>query len=615
MTRRLEAELVIKGRDSSGRAFQSATNNITRLVAAAKAANTRLATSLSRGAAGSVGAAAARVQSAQSSLMALPGGRALGAGALAMGGAQAVKNFANAEMAITRIGITAGATDEQIATLHKSMRDLAFNTATTFEDVTEGLAAQVSGGVDLDKAVKAMPAIVRTSQAAGAAVVDTANTALALAQNLDISSDKMQAAFDIMVAGGKAGKFELKDMAFHFARIAPIAAAAGFKGEEGLKRIVAMLQAVRNQTGNAESAANGFRDMLARMETEETVNKFERFGINLRKEMESARKNGRDLLETMLELTDKATKGDISKLPQLFQEVDSQSAVRALLSQRNLLREIRGELDKAAGSTEKDFQRVMQRAKTDVDRLSESFKRLSENIGQAAVAAGAVTAMDGLSKEIQRSINGAPPIDLQMAEYKRNIAPKVVAEARARVHRLESNMADIENNRDLPASARAELATELRAKLARAQAALQKAFENQIDAEQAWRRGDTGMPALFGADEVARWQSEMNRERRGHVPTSTNDPRRRPLVPPSLDHDLKTPSVPAEVTIKGPIEISGSKQQVDVSVKVDAGDGFTARVQSIVRDVVGKLWRGGQATPSGTTGATGKSMPEAQGFE
>jgi hypothetical protein len=114
----------------------------------------------------------------------------------------------------------------------------------------------------------------------------------------------MQSAFDILVTSGKAGKFKLKDMARYMASIAPAAAAVGLKGEEGLKRIVAMLQTVRAGTGSTEEAALSVANIFAKMEIKETAKKFKKFGIDLRKEMTTARSEGRDLLSVFTDLTE-----------------------------------------------------------------------------------------------------------------------------------------------------------------------------------------------------------------------------------------------------------------------------------------------------------------------
>jgi len=288
----LDAEARITARDRTGGVFEGVANKIRRVSGAANTANRSI---------GTIERASAAVSRSTGAIVAATG-RMLAPLAAGYGVSQGVKRFGETEMAITRIGITADATDAEVGQLHKTLRGLAFEAGKPFDEVTGGLEQLVAGGLDLPQAMPAMPAIVKTAQAAGAEVRDMANTSLALIQNMGIAGAKMQNAFDILVAGGKAGKFELKDMARYLPSIMPQAVAAGMKGEDGLKRIVALLQAVRAGTGTTEEAASSVANIFAKMESEETAKRFAKFGINLRKEMAHARKEGKDLVEVFTSL-------------------------------------------------------------------------------------------------------------------------------------------------------------------------------------------------------------------------------------------------------------------------------------------------------------------------
>src|SRR5690606_21303361 len=124
-------------------------------------------------------------------------------------------------------------------------------------------------------------------------------------------------------------------------------------------------------------------NIFAKMESEQTVKRFAKFGIDLRKEMVSARKSGRDLITVFAELTDKAIKGDISKIPQLFTDMEFARGMRALVAYRDLFKEVMQSLNNSSGSTMKDFERIMKRPQVAIDRLSESYDRLKSSAGAA----------------------------------------------------------------------------------------------------------------------------------------------------------------------------------------------------------------------------------------
>lgn len=394
MAQIIEAKAILSAADKTGGIFSRIAAKIRGVNAAAANANrTAAATSrmsvLAQRAAASSAAANAGVYAASA--------RVLGPAAVALGGAKAFKSFADTDLAVTRIGITADATDEQIRTLQASMRDLAFQSGKSFAEVRDGMDSLVAGGMNLPEALPALPAIAKTAQAAGAEIRDMATTTLALNQNLGIATDKMQSAFDILVKGGKAGKFELKDMARFFPSIAPAAVAAGMKGEQGLMRIVAALQTIRAGTGTTEEAAASLQNIFAKMESEKTTGAFKAFGIDLRSEMAKARKEGKDLLSVFIELTERATKGDLSKIPQLFSDMEFARGMRALLSFRKLNADVMEQLRNAAGASELDFQRVMKSPAIAVNQLSESFSRLGTSIGYAIEQAGKLVDEGGTS--------------------------------------------------------------------------------------------------------------------------------------------------------------------------------------------------------------------------
>lgn len=294
-----------------------------------------------------------------------------------------VTKAADLDRRMTRIRVTAGSSAEAMASATKMMQELAVETALPFDKVAGGMEALVAQGRSLEDAMSFLPSVARTAQAAGAEVDDIAKTADSVGTNFKIAGKDMQRAFDIMVHGGKAGQFELKDMARYLPSLAPAAAAVGLKGAEGLEQMVAMLQVVRRGTGTTEEAAASMSNIFAKMESEQTVKKFADFGINLPKEMKQARKEGRNLLEVFEELSHKAVKGDLSKLPQLFTDMEFARGMRALLSFRGEWQKLQADMrQNAAGSTMRDFNTVAKGARAEIDRLGQAWENFQTRLGK-----------------------------------------------------------------------------------------------------------------------------------------------------------------------------------------------------------------------------------------
>jgi hypothetical protein len=161
-----------------------------------------------------------------------------------------------------------------------------------------------------------------------------------------------------------------------------------------------MLQMIRTQTGSSSEAATAMANVFQKMESEETANKFKKFGVDLRKEMAKARKEGKNLIDFFIELSNKTVKGDLSKLPQLFSDAQMQQGMRALMMLVNETGSLRRVLGNVDGSTLKDLKRVTDDAQASIDRLSNSWNAFVNSMAKAADKAGIPTALEGTAKVI-----------------------------------------------------------------------------------------------------------------------------------------------------------------------------------------------------------------------
>jgi TP901 family phage tail tape measure protein len=307
--------------------------------------------------------------------------RAVAPAAAAYATAQAYRSFAATERQIERIGITADATAGQTANAAGKLRDLARDLHLPFQEVVDGADAMVASGKSLDETFALLPAVGRTAQASGAALSDMATTADAIAGSFGIAADRMQNAFDILAYGGKAGKFELRDMARELPSLAPAFAALGYSGEEGLKKLTAGLQIVRTETGTSAEAATAFMDVISKLESETLVNNFKKFGVNYRREMERAKKSGEDTLEAFVRISREAVKGDLSKLPQLFTDRQMLIGARALINSWDEFNKLVASTSDAAGTVEKDFARVSKNTQASIDDMANAWSRLVTSFG------------------------------------------------------------------------------------------------------------------------------------------------------------------------------------------------------------------------------------------
>lgn len=324
-------------------------------------------------------------------------------------GAQQVKDsvvrFADVDRAMRRAAITGEAGEERIASATAEVRKIAMETATPIQQVQQGLDSLTASGLEFEKSMQALPTVVKVAQATGSAVADIATTTTAAMDNFGIVGRDLEKTYDILAKGGKLGKFELKDMARYLPSMLPAAKAVGLAGTEGMEKLVAMLQTVRLGSGSAEEAASSMSNIFAKMESEETAKRFKKFGIDLRKEMDAARKGGKDLLEVFTDLSAKALKGDLSKLPQLFPDMEFARGMRAWLSNRDKVKEFLADLKGAGGTINTDFARVSKDTRAELDRLAEGFDRAKAAAGKFAAAVGAIKALQVGADALERGAN------------------------------------------------------------------------------------------------------------------------------------------------------------------------------------------------------------------
>lgn len=320
-------------------------------------------------------------------------------GAVALGGVYALQRagqalkeatvrFAEVDRAMTRTGITGDAMADEVRKGTAELRNLGRDTATLFDPAQKGLDAITASGRDFGDAMKMMPSVLKTAQASGASVEDIANSSTSLLDHMKISIEGLAEAQDTLAMGGKLGKFELKDMARYLPSMLPAFKALGQTGQEGLRKLVAMLQVIRSGTGTAEEAAASAQNIFSKLESDQTVKNFKEMGVDLPKALAKARKEGKDLIDVFLELSNKALKGDLSKLPQLFQDMEVQRGMRPLLAEMQKRLELMEKLKGAKGTIDIDFKRVTADAQASLDRLKEGADRAKSAFGGLAAELG-----------------------------------------------------------------------------------------------------------------------------------------------------------------------------------------------------------------------------------
>lgn len=354
------------------------------------------------------------------------------AAAVGIAAGKAYADFADTERRVNRILINADRGAGELKPTVKQLQKVALDTRMSFDDVAGGVETLVASGRTLDESLSFLPSVALTAQASGSAMSDIALSADALSSSLKINAGEMQNAFDILVAGGKAGKFELRDMSQYLPSLLPAFSALGYTGTEGLQRIVAMLQIVRNQAGSSGEAATYMGNILNKIYSEETAKKFKKVGIDLPKTLDKAKASGKDVVGVLLDATRVATKGDLSKLSLLFQDAEVQKGIRALMTQRQETEALSQSLSNVDGTALKDFGQIAEDSASKIQRLSTLWDKFKTQVG-GGVATVANPVLDFATNAIDDT-SAAALATAGMDEEQRNWQQKDFKERYRKLH-------------------------------------------------------------------------------------------------------------------------------------------------------------------------------------
>lgn len=296
--------------------------------------------------------------------------------------ALAVNAFRNFQSVMSDLQKTSGATDSKIAGVSQGLMEISKATGVGPTDLAKGLQDLVAQGMDLDQAVASMQTVAQVSKATGSEITDVTKTAFQLQSALGIDPSQLTQAFDILAAAGKAGAFELKDIAQHLPTIASQAASLGVSGVDGAASLAAMLQVVRKGAPDAATAANNLSNLFAKVISPETIKSFQAAGVNIEEIVKAAQAKGENPLEAVLDTVQQITGGDTFKVGQIFKDMQARNAIIPLLRFRKEYEAIRDSSKGAVGIIDADAAASAATLDGMLQSLWATLQRIGITVGQ-----------------------------------------------------------------------------------------------------------------------------------------------------------------------------------------------------------------------------------------
>ncbi|MBB4617996.1 phage tail tape measure protein [Sphingomonas abaci] len=303
--------------------------------------------------------------------MAASGAAAIGTGMI-MAAPQiaAVKKAQEFESVMTDIGQKADLSRQASAQLGRQLLIAARAANQMPADLQAGVDTLAGLGAKVPDAVAMMTPIGRASTAYKAEIADLSAAAFAAKDSLKVPVAETGKVIDIMATAGKAGAFEIKDMAQYFPALSAAYQGLGQTGTDAVADLAAGLQIVRKGAGDSATAGTNLSNILQKIASPATNKAFEKMGVNLPEALKKAYKEGKTPLEAIAELTNKTLKGDLSKLGYLFEDAQVQQGLRPLIQNMEEYRRIRAEAAGASGTTDRDFAERMKDSAEQTKKLT-----------------------------------------------------------------------------------------------------------------------------------------------------------------------------------------------------------------------------------------------------
>lgn len=204
--------------------------------------------------------------------------------------------------------------------LHNAVKQAVSEGGGTKEEALGALDKLLaSGTVKADTAMALLPTLQKAAVATGSDTNDIASIIVSALQN-GIAEADIGKALDMAVAAGQAGNFELKDMAAWLPKQMAVGKQAGLSGLEGFKTLLVANQQARVTAGTSDEAGNNLVNLLGKLTSKETVDRFEKLEYTDKKgkkrtidyaaTMESYKMQGKNSLEAFMSIMDDVVGND-----------------------------------------------------------------------------------------------------------------------------------------------------------------------------------------------------------------------------------------------------------------------------------------------------------------
>lgn len=279
--------------------------------------------------------------------------------------------------ALTRFGIAARKTPEEMQAIARSVREVSTQTGISADEVLRAGRAYIDLAGAEAYTPEMMSLIARAAQASGTEINDLTTVIYALHNSMKVPDNEMEATLSGLINQSKDGTVHFNQLAQEIIGIAPAFARFGVTGREGTNELAAMFQVIRGGFKDSAETATGMKAIFRGLGLHS--DKFAKFGVQVFEKGPDGVKHYRQLSQIFEQIGKSKLATDPHLLMKAFGRGEGQQAYQLLVEGAAKLKEFE-ESAKQSDTIQKDLATYSASA---AGRLSIAWEKTKNAIAEA----------------------------------------------------------------------------------------------------------------------------------------------------------------------------------------------------------------------------------------
>jgi len=325
--------------------------------------------------------------------------RMLGAAAAGEAARRSFLGFASIDDRMRLMQNQAGATREEIIATTKALRNLASETGTPMKQLIEGFD-QLREGAELSlKETEAIfPQVAKAARSMGADVEILSKSMAAMMRNMGVPAKDVGLALDYIAKGVFDFKLNADELSRNMPKLTEAMSEWGYKGKEGIGRMVAILGSFQNVTKDTSESVNLFSrtlEMMVSPDVSKLLTNTEKGMTNI---LRNAQRQGKDVYGVFIGLLKQHKYRDdvLAKF-----SAKERRAIRESMKDYDDMGKRITSVFNSAGTAMQGYENRQGGPQARLDKMIASVDELGEEFGELLHSLGATEGIKWLTQQIK----------------------------------------------------------------------------------------------------------------------------------------------------------------------------------------------------------------------